>query len=124
MAVRRNAEDDSMTDIQQATGRTPVVTEMLVVPVAGQDSMLLNLCGAHGPFFTRTIVILKDSAGNTGLGEVPGGEGILRTLERSIPLVVGQPIGACNAILNAVRASLPGAKALKQTIAHQVTSEA
>ncbi len=113
-----------MTETHQDFGRTPLVTEMQVVPIAGQDSMLLNLCGAHGPFFTRTIVILKDSAGNTGLGEVPGGESILRTLERSIPLVVGQPIGACNAILNAVRASLPGAKALKRTIAHQVTSEA
>ncbi len=37
---------------------TPVVTEMKVVPVAGQDSMLLNLSGAHGPFFTRNLVIL------------------------------------------------------------------
>lgn len=52
----------------------PVVTDLRVVPVAGQDSMLLNLSGAHGPWFTRNIVILTDSAGNTGLGEVPGGE--------------------------------------------------
>ena len=28
----------------------PVVIEMLVIPVAGHDSMLLNLSGAHGPF--------------------------------------------------------------------------
>src|ERR1700677_3117483 len=90
--------------------RTPVVTEMLVVPVAGRDCMLLNLCGAHGPFFTRTIVVMKDSAGHTGLGEVPGGDSILRTLERSIPLVVGKPIGDYNAILDAVRSSLPGGK--------------
>jgi len=48
--------------------QAPVVTELRVVPVAGQDSMLLNLSGAHGPWFTRNIVILKDSAGNTGLG--------------------------------------------------------
>ena len=26
------------------------------VPAAGHDSMLLNLSGAHGPFFTRNIV--------------------------------------------------------------------
>ena len=32
----------------------PVVTEMSVIPVAGHDSMLLNLSGAHGPFFTAT----------------------------------------------------------------------
>ncbi|MBN9115812.1 MAG: glucarate dehydratase, partial [Pandoraea sp.] len=53
---------------------TPTVTELRVIPVAGRDSMLMNLSGAHGPFFTRNIVILTDSAGNTGVGEVPGGE--------------------------------------------------
>ena len=107
-----------------ATFRTPTVTEMLVIPVAGQDCMLLNLAGAHGPFFTRNIVVLKDSAGNTGVAEVPGSEGIRQTLERSIPLVVGQPIGGYNAICNAVRASLPGAKAGRRTIVHQVTTAA
>ena len=56
----------------QSVSHAPVVTRMRVVPVAGQDSMLLNLSGAHGPYFTRNIVILQDSAGNTGLGEVPG----------------------------------------------------
>ena len=54
----------------------PVVTEMKVIPVAGRDSMLLNLSGAHGPFFTRNIVMLQDNAGHTGVGEVPGGEKI------------------------------------------------
>jgi glucarate dehydratase len=81
----------------------PVVTEMLVIPVAGSDSMLLNLSGAHGPFYTRNVVILKDSARHTGLGEVPGGERILQTLEDARPLVMGQPISAYNAVLNAVR---------------------
>ena len=109
--------------IDTAGTRTPTVTEMLVVPVAGGDCMLLNLCGAHGPYFTRNIVVLRDNAGNTGVGEVPGGEGIRQTLERAIPLVVGQPIGAYTATLNAIRASLPGARAARQTIVHQVTSE-
>jgi len=79
------------------------VTEMRVIPVAGHDSMLLNLSGAHGPFFTRNVVILKDNAGHTGVGEVPGGEPIRRTLEDAKPLVVGHPIGAYNGILNRVR---------------------
>jgi glucarate dehydratase len=82
---------------------TPVVTEMRVVPVAGQDSMLLNLSGAHAPFFTRNLVILRDSAGNTGVGEVPGGRGVQRTLEDARPLVVGTPIGAFNATLDTIR---------------------
>jgi len=81
----------------------PLVTEMLVVPVAGQDSMLLNLSGAHGPFFTRNLVILKDNAGHTGAGEVPGGEKIRQTLEESKPLVVGKSIANYNAVLNSVR---------------------
>ena len=53
---------------------TPKITALRVVPVAGRDSMLLNLSGAHGPFFTRNVVILTDEAGRTGLGEVPGGD--------------------------------------------------
>jgi glucarate dehydratase len=76
---------------------------MLVIPVAGEDSMLLNLSGAHGPFFTRNIVILTDSAGRTGVGEVPGGERIRQTLEESRPLIVGRSIGNHSAALNAMR---------------------
>jgi glucarate dehydratase len=84
-------------------GSTPTVTSMRVVPVAGHDSMLLNLSGAHGPFFTRNIVLLSDNAGHTGLGEVPGGEKIRRTLEDAAPLVAGQPIGLYKNVLNSVR---------------------
>ncbi len=81
----------------------PTVTEMQVIPVAGHDSMLLNLSGAHAPYFTRNIVILKDNAGNTGVGEVPGGERIRQTLEDARELVIGQSIGMYNNILNNVR---------------------
>ena len=81
----------------------PRIESLRVVPVAGHDGMLLNLSGAHGPFFTRNVVLLTDSAGNTGLGEVPGGEKIRRTLEEARALVEGQPIGAYNAVLNAMR---------------------
>jgi glucarate dehydratase len=82
---------------------SPKVTEMQVVPVAGHDDMLLNLSGAHAPFFTRNVVILRDNAGHTGVGEVPGGEQIRQTLEDARQLVLGQPIGRHNAILGAVR---------------------
>jgi len=82
---------------------TPVITSMKVVPVAGYDSMLLNLSGAHGPFFTRNVVELRDNAGRSGIGEVPGGEKIRRTLEEASPLVVGQPIGAWKNVVNSVR---------------------
>jgi glucarate dehydratase len=76
---------------------------MQVIPVAGHDSMLLNLSGAHGPFFTRNIVILQDNAGRTGVGEVPGGERIRQTLEDARTLVTGQSIGHYNNILSSVR---------------------
>jgi glucarate dehydratase len=82
---------------------TPAVTGMRVVPIAGHDSMLLNLSGAHGPFFTRNLLILTDSAGRTGVGEVPGGETIRQTLEDARPLILGQPIGGYNAILQRMR---------------------
>ena len=77
----------------------PRVTDMKVIPVAGQDSMLLNLSGAHAPFFTRNLVILTDSAGNTGVGEVPGGEKIRQTLEDARDLVVGKSLGEWNSVL-------------------------
>lgn len=82
---------------------TPVVTRMQVVPVAGHDGMLLNLSGAHAPFFTRNIVILTDSAGRTGVGEVPGGEKIRQTLEDARTLIEGQAVGDYNRLLNAMR---------------------
>lgn len=83
--------------------RTPVVTEMRVVPVAGHDDMLLNLSGAHGPFFTRNLVILTDSEGRTGVGEVPGGGAIQRTLEDARTIVEGRSVGAHHAVLADMR---------------------
>ena len=81
----------------------PVITTMRVVPVAGRDSMLLNLSGGHGPYFTRNIVILNDSAGNTGVGEVPGGEDIRQTLKDAREIVIGRSIGTYSSVLNAMR---------------------
>ncbi len=77
----------------------PIIQKMQVIPVAGHDSMLLSLSGAHGPFFTRNIVILTDSAGNTGVGEVHGGEAITAALEASIPRVEGKEICAYRSVL-------------------------
>ena len=81
----------------------PVVSDMLVIPVAGEDSMLLNLSGAHGPLFTRNIVILRDNAGRTGAGEVPGGDRIRQTLDEARPLVIARSIATFNEILNGMR---------------------
>ena len=82
---------------------TPVVKSLRAVPVAGRDSMLLNLSGAHGPYFTRNLLILTDSAGHTGIGEVPGGEKILRTLVDATELIVGRPLSNTQAVLQAMR---------------------
>jgi glucarate dehydratase len=94
-----------MTNMTAATTikSTPTITELRVIPVAGQDSMLLNLSGAHGPLFTRNIVLIRDSAGNTGLGEVPGGDKIRQVIEEAGALMTGKPIGSYNAILNDMR---------------------
>ncbi len=81
---------------------TPTVTEMQVIPVAGYDSMLMTLSGAHAPWFTRNLVILKDSAGNTGIGEIHGGDYTCEALKSCIPLVVGQPVGRYRAILDSI----------------------
>lgn len=80
----------------------PTIASVQVIPVAGHDSMLLNLSGAHGPFFTRNITIVTDSEGRTGLGEVPGGEAIRSTIEEAGALLTGAPVAKYRSILRQV----------------------
>ena len=80
----------------------PTIAAVEVVPVAGYDSMLLNLSGAHGPFFTRNVVIITDSEGRTGLGEVPGGEKIRTTIEDAGRIITGQPVARFRSLLRDV----------------------
>lgn len=82
---------------------TPIVTEMKVIPVAGYDSMLMTLSGAHAPWFTRNLVIITDSAGHTGIGEIHGGEYTRASLESAIPFVLGKPIGMYRQILSSIQ---------------------
>ena len=89
--------------INDSVKNTPKITSLRAIPVAGRDSMLLNLSGAHGPYFTRNILILTDSAGNTGVGEVPGGEKIRQTLEDAAALVVGQSLGNVQEMLRKIQ---------------------
>ncbi|MDY5152426.1 glucarate dehydratase, partial [Actinotignum urinale] len=67
----------------------PTIKKIDVYPVAGHDCMELNLSGAHGPYFTRNVVVMEDSSGNVGIGEVPGGEKITRTIEDAKDIVLG-----------------------------------
>jgi glucarate dehydratase-related protein len=87
-----------------STRSSPVITDMQVIPVAGHDSMLMNIGGAHGAYFTRNIVILKDSAGNTGVGEAPGGEVIYNTLVEAIAQVKGQEVARMNRLVHQIHA--------------------
>ncbi|MGY4691090.1 glucarate dehydratase [Salibacterium sp. K-3] len=92
-----------MESVIKTGNSTPSIVDLSVYTVAGHDSMLLNLSGAHSPYFTRNVVILKDSSGNTGVGEVPGGEDIRKTIEDSKPLLVGETIGNYKNIVKHVR---------------------
>ncbi len=76
---------------------------MRVIPVAGSDSMLLNLSGAHSPYFTRNVVLLTDDAGHTGAGEVPGGAGIRQVLEDAGTAILGRPIASYREILQTIQ---------------------
>ena len=91
-----------------STSTTPIIKSMQVIPVAGHDSMLMNIGGAHGAYFTRNIVILKDNAGNTGVGEAPGGEVIYKTLVDAIPHVEGKQIAVLNKIVSQMHAGNMG----------------
>ncbi|WP_431223727.1 enolase C-terminal domain-like protein [Serratia sp. L9] len=85
-----------------STQATPVITQMRVIPVAGYDSMLLNIGGAHSACFTRNIVVLTDSAGHTGVGEAPGGEVIYQTLLDAVHQVEGQQIAHMNRLVHSI----------------------
>lgn len=108
----------------------PTIAVVEVVPVAGHDSMLLNLSGAHGPFFTRNIVIITDSDGRTGLGEVPGGEAIRSTIEEAGRLLAGKPVAQFRSLLRSVAATFAdrdaGGRGLQtfdlRTTVHAVTA--
>ena len=82
------------------TQSVPIISSMQVIPVAGYDSMLMNIGGAHGPYFTRNIVILTDSAGHVGVGEAPGGSTIENALKEACAHVEGRPISILNRIVN------------------------
>ena len=112
------------------TSTSPVVTAMRVIPVAGRDGMLLNLSGAHAPFFTRNLLVLTDSLGHTGVGEVPGGEAIRQTLEDARELVIGQPLGKYLTVLQKMQTAFAnrdvGGRGLQtfdlRTTVHAVTA--
>ena len=108
----------------------PAVARIDVFPVAGRDCMELNLSGAHGPYFTRNVVIIEDFSGNVGVGEVPGGERITRTIEDAEPIVLGRPLGQYKNILAQIRAAFAdrdaGGRGLQtfdlRTTVHAVTA--
>lgn len=83
--------------------RIPTIAKVEVFPVAGHDCMELNLSGAHAPYFTRNIVILTDSNGVEGVGEVPGGQKITAAIEATKELVLGTSIADYKQTLNKVR---------------------
>ncbi|MEV6349069.1 enolase C-terminal domain-like protein [Actinoplanes sp. NPDC051851] len=106
---------------------TPAVARVEVVPVAGHDSMLLNLSGAHGPYFTRTVVVITDSAGRVGVGEVPGGEPIRRTIEAAGEELIGHPIPRYATLLRQIGdryAALDASGRGRQTFDQRVTVHA
>lgn len=81
---------------------SPIITKMQVVPVAGFDSMLMTLSGAHAPYFTRNLVILTDTSGHTGIGEIHGGDFTCDCLNAVRPLVEGQPVACYRQILQKI----------------------
>jgi glucarate dehydratase len=86
----------------------PTITHVSVYPVAGRDSMELNLSGAHSPYFTRNLLVLTDSDGNLGVGEVPGGEQITRTLRACAPLLLGTSVARYREVLRGIQSQFGG----------------
>lgn len=83
--------------------KTPIIKDMKVIPVAGYDSMLMTLSGAHAPYFTRNIVVLTDETGSIGIGEIHGGVHITRALESYRQDVIGKEIGNYRKVVQTIK---------------------
>lgn len=81
---------------------SPIITKMRVIPVAGYDSMAMTLSGCHAPYFTRNLVILTDSDGRIGIGEIHGGDYICQCLNAMVPLVEGTPVACYRQVLQKI----------------------
>ncbi|WP_225360706.1 enolase C-terminal domain-like protein [Ligilactobacillus salivarius] len=81
----------------------PKITSMEIIPIAGYDSPLLTLSGCHYPYFTRNVVILKDSTGNRGIAEIHGGDVIQAELESYKPYVIGSDICDYRKVINKLK---------------------
>ena len=88
--------------------KAPTIVKADVYPVAGHDSMLLNLAGAHQPWFTRDVVVLTDSEGRLGLGEVPGARRITTAIRDGFAAVIGRPVTSHRRILRDVARAVAG----------------
>ncbi|MGB0662386.1 MAG: enolase C-terminal domain-like protein [Pontibacterium sp.] len=84
------------------------IKKMEVVPVAGYDGFLLNLSGGHAPWFIRTVVVMEDTDGNVGVGEVPATDSIIKTLEECRAIVEGSNVGRYKSTISAVREAISG----------------
>ena len=71
-------------------------------PVAGRDCMELNLSGAHGPYFTRNVVILRTPRAVPDSARCPAARRSRRTLRDAEPLVVGAKVGDYQRVLREI----------------------
>ena len=62
----------------------------------------MTLSGAHAPVFTRNLVILEDSAGHTGVGEIHGGDYTCDCLNAMRPIVEGQQVSQYRKVLQRI----------------------
>lgn len=80
------------------------IDEMIITPIALSDPPLLNAAGLHAPYALRVIVELVTDDHIYGLGEVPGGEDMLRALQAASEVVLGRDPFQLNAIALALAA--------------------
>jgi len=78
----------------------PIIRKFQVIPVAGIDSMKLKASGIDTPCFTRTIVVIEDSAGHSGVSETSGSAPVYEALNKSSPFLIGRNLGDYKNMLN------------------------
>lgn len=85
--------------------RGPLISDIIITPIAIVDPPLLNAAGLHAPYALRIILEIITDDQITGISEIPGNEDIEQALIEARELLVGKDVFQLNQIRQVLTAS-------------------
>jgi glucarate dehydratase len=99
----------------RSTRSGPVITDIVITPVAIADPPLLNASGVHEPFQLRSIIQVRTDAGITGISEAYGDDATLTQLNQAAATLIGLDVFHLNELTRRVTKALASALASSPT---------